>query len=46
MIQNISGGMHTFWLADRRFIGLFDGDRLSLTGEALGTKINMERQPR
>lgn len=46
IIRNISGGMVTFWVADRRFIGLFDGDQLSLAAEELGTTIRMERQPR
>jgi hypothetical protein len=44
IIRNISDGMVTFWIAERRFIGMFEGEKLSLAGEALGSTIKMERR--
>ena len=44
VIRNISGGMVTFWIADKRFIGLFEGDRLSLAGETFGSTITLMRR--
>jgi len=44
VIRNISGRMVTFWIGERRFIGLFDGDALSLSIEGSLETIRLERR--
>lgn len=46
VIRNISDGMVTFWIAESRFIGLFDSDHLSLARDTSHETIKMERRPR
>jgi|GEM_PF-2686556 len=43
VIRNISDRMVTFWIGERRFIGLFDGDALSLSIEGSLETIRLER---
>lgn len=44
VIRNISDRMVTFWIGERRFIGLFDGDALSLSIEGSLETIRLERR--
>ncbi len=44
VIRNISDGMVTFWIGERRFIGLFDGDMLSLGIEGALETVRLERR--
>ncbi|ODT21354.1 MAG: hypothetical protein ABS54_12835 [Hyphomicrobium sp. SCN 65-11] len=44
VIRNISDRMVTFWIGERRFIGLFDGDALSLSIEGSLETMRLERR--
>jgi len=44
VIRNISDGMVTFWIGERRFIGLFDGDALSVNIEGSFATFRLERR--
>jgi hypothetical protein len=43
VIRNISNRMVTFWIGERRFIGLFDGDALSVIIDGSFETIRLER---
>lgn len=43
IIRNITDQMVTFSIGEQRFIGLFDGDQLALTGDGLNGTIQLLR---
>lgn len=45
-IRNITGQMVMFDIGSRSFIGLFEGDSLSLTGEGLRGNLILSRRRR
>lgn len=43
LIRNIAGKMITFEINTQRFIGLFDGDELRLTGDSIHGSVTLRR---
>lgn len=44
LLKNITDQMVVFSVADRSFIGLFDGDELALTGSGLTSTVRLSRR--